>query len=273
MSYFGILAIFLLPPLLLLTLLITVDSWRKGTRRVGQMDWAPYWAVLAHVVIAVLYTTPWDNYLVASNVWWYDPHLVSGITFGWVPLEEYLFFVLQTLLTGLWIIWLQRGFARRKLDFKPKQRLRVRATALVITLWLVSLGVWLSGWPPGTYLALIMAWALLPILVQFTFGADILYLNRRLLSVAVVIPTLYLWLVDAIAISSGTWTIDPQQTTGLKLGVLPLEEMVFFLMTNLIVSFGIILMLSKHSHRRAGAIIRRLARYKENLPGDPNAAA
>ena len=30
-------------------------------------------------MIAVVYTTHWDNYLVATRVWWYDPALVSGI--------------------------------------------------------------------------------------------------------------------------------------------------------------------------------------------------
>ena len=56
------------------------------------------------VLIAVAYTTPWDNYLVATNVWWYDESLVTGLKLGWVPIEEYTFFVLQTLMTGLWTL-------------------------------------------------------------------------------------------------------------------------------------------------------------------------
>ena len=52
-------------------------------------------------MVAVLYTTPWDNYLVATGVWWYDPHLVAGLVLGWVPIEEYTFFILQTLAMGL----------------------------------------------------------------------------------------------------------------------------------------------------------------------------
>src|SRR5205085_4477808 len=60
--------------------------------------------------IAVVYTTPWDNYLVASGVWYYDPRLVLNVTLGYVPLEEYLFFILQTCLTGLVVFWLWRRF-------------------------------------------------------------------------------------------------------------------------------------------------------------------
>ena len=61
-----------------------------------------YWAMIGLVVlIALAYTTPWDNYLVASGVWRYDPRLVTGLVIGWVPVEEYSFFVLQTIFTGL----------------------------------------------------------------------------------------------------------------------------------------------------------------------------
>ena len=71
-----------------------------------------HWAAF---IIALLYTTPWDNYLVATGVWWYDPALVTGLTLGWVPIEEYTFFILQTLLAGLWL-----AFLARRLEFKDQ---------------------------------------------------------------------------------------------------------------------------------------------------------
>jgi hypothetical protein len=40
------------------------------------------------------------------------------------------------------------------------------------------------------------------------------------------------------------WTLDPAQTTGILLGgVLPIEEVVFFLLTNMLIVFGMVLML------------------------------
>ena len=57
-------------------------------------------ALLMISLVAVLYTTIWDNYLVSNRIWWYDPNLVTGITLGWVPIEEYLFFILETFLVG-----------------------------------------------------------------------------------------------------------------------------------------------------------------------------
>ena len=65
------------------------------------------------------------------------------------------------------------------------------------------------------------------------------------------LPTLYLSLADTIAIRAGTWTIDPAQTTGLHFpGGLPLEEFVFFLMTNLLITFGTTLVLARESQQR-----------------------
>jgi len=109
-----------------------------------------------------------------------------------------------------------------------------------------------SGWLPGTYLTLILSWALIPLMIQMIFGADILLANWKLVGVAILPPTLYLWGVDLLAIYSGTWSIDPRQTTGWMAGALPLEEMVFFLMTNTIIGLGVTLMLSPASRQRAG---------------------
>ena len=63
-------------------------------------------AVLAEIGkadAAAAVTLSMHFHLVATQVWWYDPQLVTGLLIGWVPIEEYLFFILQPLLTGLWL--------------------------------------------------------------------------------------------------------------------------------------------------------------------------
>lgn len=254
MSYFGVLGVFIVPPVVALIALIMSKS--------RSADWLQYIAVLMLAMIALVYTAPWDNYLVATSVWWYDEALVTGVTIGWVPIEEYSFFALQTLLTGFWTVFLMRAV-------KPVERgcsrgtLRLRASILAALLWLVAVGLLLSGWAPGTYLTLILAWALIPIMIQLAYGADILYTNRRLLLGAITVPTIYLWLVDFLAIRSGTWTLDPAQTLGIALGgTLAVEEMVFFSITNVLISFGIVLMLADTSQERAKTI---LAQIKDGL--------
>jgi lycopene cyclase domain-containing protein len=252
-TYFGVLTTFILPPLLALIILVPRDVWRWLIKREGVVHWEAYLIVLVHVVAALVYTTPWDNYLVATGVWWYDPDLVTGITLGWVPIEEYTFFVVQTLLSGLWTVGLMR-LVKSPPKFIPSVTARRRAAVAVMLVWLVSTFLLLLEWKPGTYLTLILSWALVPVLTQVAFGADILLANRRLVVAAIAAPTLYLWAIDALAIQSGTWNIDPLQTTGVRLGPLPAEEMVFFLMTNTIIAFGVTLMLAEASKQRAQAM-------------------
>jgi len=61
--------------------------------------------VAADCPAGAVYTTPWDNYLIWRDVWHYGTDRVVG-TIGYVPVEEYLFFLLQPILTGFWLYWL-----------------------------------------------------------------------------------------------------------------------------------------------------------------------
>jgi lycopene cyclase domain-containing protein len=254
MTYVEFLARFIGIPLVVLLLL----TWRD--RRLGQTlplrlsSWPVRAVILAHIVLAVLYTTPWDNYLVATDVWWYNPHLVTGLVLGWVPIEEYTFFVLQTLAMGLLIVFLAKRLPLPAQPITPlasHPRLRAGAAAAVATFWLAALLILLSEWVQGTYLALILVWALPPVILQMALGADILWRYRTLIFWTLVPATLYLGLVDSLAIGAGTWVIDPDQSSGLLLGRLPLEEGVFFLMTNLLVVFGMVLVLAAETQQRA----------------------
>jgi len=258
MTYFGILALFLLPPLAILLAWVPRDIWRWLSHRQERVDWKPYIYILINIALALIYTTPWDNYLVATGVWWYEPRLVTGLTIGWVPIEEYTFFILQTAVTGLWALAVQRTIIHEKPMEKPRPGVRLWSSILVAITWLASTILLFSGWQAGTYLTLILSWALIPVLLQTAFGADILLWHGRWLLLTILPPTLYLWLLDTVALSGGTWTIDPAQTTGWMVGVIPIEEMVFFFMTNLLIGFGMILMSSTAGKERARTWIEKL---------------
>jgi lycopene beta-cyclase len=103
-SYGQFLLVFLVVPIVVLAFLLR----RHLTVRYAR-------TVLTLALIAFAYTTPWDNWIIALGVWGYDPALVWGIVIGWVPLEEYLFFLLQPMLGGLIVLALltrTRGPAR-----------------------------------------------------------------------------------------------------------------------------------------------------------------
>jgi lycopene cyclase domain-containing protein len=262
MTYFGFLALFVVTPIGFLLGLL----WRDRRNGVGQpaqfSNYAPHVVLAIHVAIALVYTTPWDNYLVATRVWWYDPALVTGLTIGWVPIEEYTFFLLQPILTGLWLLWLMRR--KRLLDRPgrlPQSGLPHRSVIFLSGVWAVMIVILLVRWQPGTYLALELGWALPAIMLQLGFGADILWRHRRLLALALAPATLFLAAADALAIGAGTWTINPAQSLNLLLfGVLPVEEFIFFLITNVLIVFGVTLALAEESKERMAHFRSRLAR-------------
>lgn len=253
MTYFGFLALFLGAPLVWLGGVAWHDHYRNKTTPPTLSGWPAWQVILALIIIAVVYTTPWDNYLVATGVWWYDPKLVTGIVLGWVPVEEYTFFILQPLLTGLWLLFLAH---RLPVSIPPgvtnrDHRLRWIAALTVGLIWLGAIATLLLDWQSGTYLGLELVWALPPMIAQLAFGADILWRYRRLVLVGIMTPTVYLSIADAVAIRSGTWTIDPGQSLNLFLaGQLPLEEFIFFLLTNTLVTFGMMLALACDSQKR-----------------------
>jgi lycopene cyclase domain-containing protein len=268
MTYFGFLLRFLAIPIVLLGIIAFLD-YRRGRRIPPNFRGWPFWAAVAlHVIVAVVYTTPWDNYLVATGVWYYNPALVIGIVIGWVPIEEYTFFVVETILAGLWIAFLMR---RMRFDQLPPLRPRWRSAPAVVLglLWIGSVAMLVSGWPPGTYLSLLLAWALPPILLQFGFGGDILRRYGRLVFVAIVTLTLYLSAADFLAIGSGTWEIDPAQSLHWLIGgVLPVEEVIFFLITSMLVTLGVVLILAVESHERFAQIRTAIARRRKSPQPD-----
>jgi len=249
MTYFGFLARFLIIPLLVL-LGITAWDLRQGNfHPPWPVQRAVWLAIGLHILLALVYTTPWDNYLVATKVWSYKDSLVSGLLIGWVPLEEYLFFVLETLLTGLWW-WLLERHSPAPAHFHTSKKLRLLALVLAGLFWLAALFILVFRWVPGSYLALILIWALPAIAPQLAFGADILWQRRRLLALTVLPLFFYFSLADAFAIASGTWRINPNQSTALLLGPLPVEEALFFGVTVTLISFGLTLALSHLSRAR-----------------------
>lgn len=185
--------------------------------------------------LALVYTTPWDNYLVYKKVWDYPPERVL-FTIGYVPFEEYLFFILQTVMTSLWTFFL---FKRSTKDHLGEPR-KVMPRALgVIACLLVALGGAYALTITSTfYMGLILAWAFPVAAIHWGYGGDWLWRDRWLWLKAVSVPTLYLVWADRLAIGMGIWSISEEYTTGMMLGGLPIEEAIFFMVANILVVQG-----------------------------------
>lgn len=277
MTYSGFLLRFLLFPILVFLAIAYWDN-RNNNQINGFRNGRAVWIGIGiHILLAVIYTTPWDNYLVATGVWYYNPKLVTGLVIGYVPIEEYTFFVLETILSGLWWWFLVRRFpitpgsSSTRIDrFIPNKLLVYLSTCILGLLWLVFTYLLFLGEAKWTYLSIILFWALPPIFIQLLFGADILWHYRKLVFWGIVVPAMYLSLMDIVALNQTTWSISTSQTTGiLFFRILPLEEILFFFVTNILIAFGMTLLLANVSQERFAEIRKRVRVWKEKRALDP----
>ena len=247
MTYLQFHLFFLLPPILYMVY--------KGINQANYFSIKHIGSLAIICCIAFVYTTPWDNLLVKSGVWGYGINRVIG-TWGYVPIEEYVFFVLQPILTGLFLF---NVMSHIKVKITPGQSAHAGTAHWIGTLvytYLSLLGLLLIYQAAQYYyLALILIWASPILAIQWAYGGRHLWHNRRIFFLAVSIPTLYLWISDRIAIELGIWYISDVYTTGLHLLGLPIEEALFFVVTNLLVTQGI--MLSVYKWDEFSAYVKR----------------
>ncbi|RVX70140.1 hypothetical protein B0A52_06312 [Exophiala mesophila] len=113
---------------------------------------------------------------------------------------------------------------------------------------------------------LILVWAGPVLLMLWTFAYQLLVTlpwTKTWLPIA--LPTLYLWIVDTLALRRGTWSIE----LGTKLGIhlwphLEIEEAVFFLLTNMLVVWGAI------AYDNAVGILDAFPEVFPEVPGTPS---
>nr|KAJ3419039.1 hypothetical protein HK105_007475 [Polyrhizophydium stewartii] len=177
--------------------------------------------------LAFVYTTPWDNAVIYLGAWSYEPGRVLARV-GLVPVEEYFFFVAQTALTAL-------------ATLLARWRLSIRVAAVSVCIAAAAAAAFFCV--PGTrtfYLASIIVWAMPVLALQLAVAAPFIARRWQPTLASIALPTLFLWCVDHIAIRDGVWSIHPSPTTGIMVTpFLPLEEAVFFVVTNAMIVCGL----------------------------------
>ncbi|MGO4616961.1 lycopene cyclase domain-containing protein [Nocardia sp. 2YAB30] len=249
MTYFEFLAIFLLPPLVL-TATLAVRALRHqepGTslRRFGP----PTLALL--IPTAWVWTAPWDSWIIRHEVWSYGQGRYVAALFR-VPYEEFAFMAAQAAVVGLWTTW---NLARtgQPPPREPHRTWRVSFAIAWAAAAVAGLGLVLVD-RHGTYLGVTLLWFAPPLALQCAVGADLL-MSQRWTRVRTLIPLLvYLCVTDRIAIGAGVWHISPASTYGIEILGLPFEEIVFFLITSLLVTNALIVTTDPAAHARLRAV-------------------
>jgi lycopene cyclase domain-containing protein len=236
-TYFRFHWIFNVPLLLLLAALGWGEEWTTGAIH------AAGWVVLA----AFVFTTPWDNHAARRGIWGF-PREKYTLRVGWLPVEEYLFFILQTVNVVLGVRALFHFFPdwHRWIESTPDRWTGICA-ALSVPVWIV-IGLQLRGWrrrqgPRVNYL-LHLVWFLPVIYAQWLLGPRLFAAHAGLLALVTLAFGLYYTVADYLAVRAGLWFFDPAQITGWKAaGLLPWEEIAFFCLTSLLVAQSYLLLL------------------------------
>ena len=249
LTYLGIHLTFILPPLLIL-------GWLARRRDRAWWGVRPLSGLVIMIGLAVLYTTPLTNHLIPTGVWWYGEGAVAA-TVWHTPIEEYLFFVLQPMLTAFWLFQLP-ATADRPLAIPRTHRLLGVGAGLSIA----AIGLLLTADISTYYLGWLLLWAGPVLAIQWGFGLTYLWAVRRPVVVAIAVPTIYLWIVDRIAIELGIWVISDAHTIGVAPLGLPIEEALFFLVTNVFLVQGLVmyvwLLERVHERRSLATVATRL---------------
>ena len=148
----------------------------------------------------MIYTTPWDNFLVANKVWWYGTDRILG-TIAYVPVDK------------------------SKVSLKKP----ILKAGLIIALFVIEFfSILMIKVDSSFYMGLILSWSIPIVLIQTIAGFGYIAAHFKTFFMAFMLPSLYLCLADAYAIYNGIWDISKNFTLGIKFGPLPLEEVVFF---------------------------------------------
>ena len=237
MTYLRFHLIFNLPLLALLAALNWPGSWTQG-------EALAFGLVLLAVVV---FTTPWDNLAAKWGIWGF-PRDKYSLRLGYLPIEEYAFFLLQSVNVMLAVRALFRFFPDWLTGQETgmgKWTLICLAASVIPWAMIAAQLRWLrrKAGPCVNY-AIHLAWFLPVIYVQWILAPPLFLGHAALLALVTTTFGVYYTLADLVAVRGGTWFFDEKQITGVKLGgLLPWEEIAFFFLTSLLVAQSYLLLL------------------------------
>lgn len=93
------------------------------------------------------------------------------------------------------------------------------------------------------YFLHLVGWAGPILVLQWVVGWRIFRRNLRAVVLPPVLATGFFTVTDSLAVRSGIWFFDEKQILGWRVGILPFEEVLFFLLTSMLVTQSLLLLL------------------------------
>lgn len=153
-----------------------------------------------------------------------------------------MFFIIQTILTTLWTTLLSRWSLNSL--YLPSKNLTTFYAIRYVMIAIASV-VLVIGWQnaiPATktfYMGSIVWWISVVFIVLWFITGSYMCKRYKETLLSIIVPSVYLCYVDLIALRARVWHIN--EATSLEIFLvdeLPLEEIVFFFVTNIIVVAG-----------------------------------
>lgn len=85
--------------------------------------------------------------------------------------------------------------------------------------------------------------------LQWVIGWRVFRRNLRVVFAPALIATAFFAVTDSVAVRDHLWFFDERQILGWRIGILPVEEVLFFLLTSLLVTQSFVLLLPRDYRR------------------------
>ena len=241
MTYLRFHLIFNLPLLILLAAISGTVSWSAG-------ELGAFGLVL---LLVMIFTTPWDNLAAKWGIWGF-PREKYSLRLGYLPVEEYAFFLLQSINVMLALRALFHFFPDwligQETDIGMATLICLAASIIPWTFIVVRLGLLRRTAGPRVNYTIHLVWFLPVIYTQWLLAPSLFLGHASLLVLVMGAFGVYYTLADLVAVRAGIWYFDEKQITGMKLGgILPWEEIAFFFLTSLLVAQSYLLLLPSDS--------------------------
>ena len=192
-------------------------------------------------IVAVVFSVlTWDQELWGKGVVYVThPSEVYGTLYS-VPYEECLWCVFHTFIAGLWTlsIW----DCGKPLPKKMHSLFAARCTVAVVCLGVAFIGYSMveSGEKKLLYLGVQLMWAFPVFAVQFGLNGHMYLLFARKYVLAVIVPAVYVVVIDTWAIYRDIWDTDKTFTMGVTIFGLMFEQLLVYFLTTVLAVNGMV---------------------------------
>jgi lycopene cyclase domain-containing protein len=203
---------------------------------------------------SLLYILPWNTYIISQGAWSHNHERNIAVPALRIPLEEYIFFIIQTITTVLFIQLMTRwdlhilnlrtvecsstfsnfagGGTKTAIKLSPSSSSSLpwslsTPSPLSQTSWLIqispiavalTLTAW--GWSAATpntpffCLSNIMWWTMPMLALELAIAGPYIWRNRRKAAISIIVSTASICWIAHHAHTKDVWTLNPSNTTG-----------------------------------------------------------